>query len=78
MELAVITREALGLHVLATLLIEMNGGSARTVRSRSQRMRDQKILTALSSVFQTPQASGMPTKAQNSAALASSPPKPMP
>src|ERR1700686_4481383 len=39
---------------------------------------DQKILIALSSVFHTPQASGMPTKAQNSAALASSPPRPMP
>src|SRR6187431_299664 len=40
--------------------------------------RTQSILTALSSVFHTPQASGMPTKAQNSAALASSPPNPMP
>src|SRR6266478_1999024 len=39
---------------------------------------DQKILIALSSVFHTPQASGIPTKAQNSAALASSPPLPMP
>src|SRR6185312_10424590 len=38
----------------------------------------QSILTALSKVFHTPQASGMPTKAQNSAALASSPPNPMP
>src|SRR5471032_27703 len=39
---------------------------------------DQKILTTLSRVLYTPQASGMPTKAQNSAALASSPPLPMP
>src|SRR6266478_1234350 len=38
----------------------------------------QNILAALSSVFQTPQASGMPTKAQNSAALTSNPPLPMP
>src|SRR3954447_5105523 len=38
----------------------------------------QRILTALSSVFQTPQARGTPTKAQNIAALASSPPNPMP
>src|SRR6478735_3652030 len=39
---------------------------------------DQSILTALSSVFHTPHSSGMPTKAQNKAALASSPPNPMP
>src|SRR5258708_14858844 len=39
---------------------------------------NQKILTALSSVFHTPQASGTPTNAQNSAALTSSPPVPMP
>src|SRR5882724_5193593 len=39
---------------------------------------NQRILAALSSVFQTPQASGIPTKAQNSAALASRPPLPMP
>src|ERR1700738_2386399 len=37
-----------------------------------------KIAAALSSVTQTPQASGMPTKAQNSAALRSRPPLPMP
>src|ERR1700687_909923 len=39
---------------------------------------NQKILAALCSVIQTPHASGMPTKAQNSAAFASSPPSPMP
>src|SRR5258708_38369848 len=39
---------------------------------------NQKILSALSSVFHTPQASGMPTNAQNSAALTSRPPVPMP
>src|SRR5207237_8042875 len=39
---------------------------------------NQNILMALSSVFHTPQASGMPTKAQNSAALASKPPRSMP
>src|SRR6478672_2077347 len=38
----------------------------------------QKILAALSNVFHTPQASGIPTNNQNSAALASSPPLPMP
>src|SRR5260370_28729462 len=38
---------------------------------------DQKIFIALSSVFHTPHASGMPTKAQNSAALTSRPPLPM-
>src|ERR1700737_4910391 len=37
-----------------------------------------KIAAALCSVIQTPQASGMPTKAQNNAALASRPPLPMP
>src|SRR5580704_12668185 len=39
---------------------------------------DQRILAALCSVSQTPHARGMPTKAQNSAALASRPPLPMP
>src|ERR1700680_543763 len=39
---------------------------------------DQKILIALSSVFHTPQASGTPTNNQNSAALRSTPPLPMP
>src|SRR5258708_37228176 len=39
---------------------------------------DQKILIALTSVFHTPQASGIPTIAQNIRALASSPPLPMP
>ena len=39
---------------------------------------DQKILTALCIVIQTPHASGTPTKAQNSAAWRSSPPLPMP
>src|SRR5215471_8539763 len=38
----------------------------------------QKILAAFTSVFQTPQASGIPTKAQNSTACRSSPPLPMP
>jgi hypothetical protein len=38
----------------------------------------QKILAALSNVFHTPQASGIPTNSQSSAALASSPPLPMP
>src|SRR5690242_2645766 len=40
--------------------------------------RRQRILAALSNVFHTPQASGTPTNSQNSAALASSPPLPMP
>src|SRR6267142_2520241 len=39
---------------------------------------NQKILAALCSVIQTPHASGIPTKAQNSAAFASRPPNPMP
>jgi hypothetical protein len=39
---------------------------------------DQRIVAALCSVIQTPQGSGIPTNAQNIAALASSPPKPMP
>src|SRR5258708_36781922 len=39
---------------------------------------NQKIFAALSSVFHTPQASGTPTNAQNSAALTSRPPVPMP
>src|SRR5262249_16446185 len=38
----------------------------------------QRILAALSNVFQTPHASGMPTKSKNSAACQSSPPLPMP
>ena len=38
----------------------------------------QKILAALTSVFQMPQPSGMPTKHQNSAAWTSKPPLPMP
>src|SRR5689334_14794183 len=38
----------------------------------------QKILTALTSVVHTPQASGIPTNSQNKAALASRPPKPIP
>src|SRR6266702_3064345 len=50
----------------------------RARRAPRQSQCAQKILSALSSVFQTPQASGMPTKAQNSAALPSSPPLPMP
>jgi hypothetical protein len=57
-------------------------GIARSIAGRQlpsrDATRDQKILTALSSVFQTPQASGIPTKAQNNAALPSSPPNPMP
>ncbi len=39
---------------------------------------DQKILTALSKVFQTPHNNGIPTKSQNRPALASRPPLPMP
>src|ERR1700689_1891595 len=56
----------------------------RDVRETPSAFRDakrgchQKILAALSSVFHTPQASGMPTNAQNSAALTSRPPLPMP
>src|SRR4051812_40309283 len=42
------------------------------------RLQDQKIRSAFFSVIHTPQASGMPTKAQNTAALASKPPRPMP
>jgi len=38
----------------------------------------QKIFIAFTSVCHTPQASGTPTKAQNSTAVASSPPLPMP
>src|SRR5690349_13115790 len=45
---------------------------------RAARRYVQRILAALSSVFQTPQASGMPTNSQNSAACQSSPPLPMP
>src|SRR5271169_3627347 len=52
--------------------------AGRKLPSRGQVISDQKILAALSSVFHTPQASGMPTKAQNSAALTSKPPLPMP
>src|SRR5437763_453251 len=48
------------------------------VVARGEHSGDQKILAALSSVFQTPQASGTPTKAQNSTALMSNPPLPMP
>ena len=49
-----------------------------TNKGRPGEKPDQKILTALSSVFQTPQSRGTPTKAQNNAALASSPPNPIP
>src|SRR3954447_12954517 len=52
-------------------------GCGTTIASRTRRG-DQMILIALSRVFHTPQASGTPTKTQNSAALASSPPLPMP
>src|ERR1700733_4807707 len=45
---------------------------------RPAAMTDQKIWAALCSVIQTPHARGMPTKAQNKAALASKPPLPMP
>src|SRR5882757_2105385 len=45
------------------------GAAGRIVRPAGHAMFDQNILPALSSVFHTPQASGMPTKAQNSAAL---------
>src|SRR5882757_2081818 len=62
-------------------VVELNGKTkgvtGRTSPSRDA-MNGQKILAALCSVIQTPHARGMPTKAQNSAALASSPPNPMP
>src|SRR3954453_16061248 len=56
---------------------QKNGAAEQAAPFESSSL-DQKILTALSNVFQTPQASGTPTKAQNSAALTSKPPLPMP
>src|SRR5262245_66252617 len=50
------------------------GGSASVTLRRG----DQKILMAFFRVIHTPQARGMATKAQNSRALASRPPLPMP
>src|SRR5438105_427997 len=53
-------------------------GMRPALSPRRLAMFDQKILAALWSVIQTPHARGMPTKAQNNAAFASSPPNPMP
>src|ERR1700722_100863 len=59
-------------------LMEETDVVGRAKRTPHDADRDQNILAALSSVLYTPQASGIPTKAQNSAALASRPPLSMP
>jgi hypothetical protein len=77
---------------LSPLREERNGERGQTVRvaviramsiavptlSRAAIPADQKKIAAFFSVIQTPQHSGMPTKAQKIPTCASSPPLPMP
>src|SRR5215475_203040 len=65
-------------HQLSFLATRVLHAKRYTSLENALGIADQKILTALSKVFQTPQASGMPTNSQNNAAFASSPPLPMP
>src|SRR6266481_8900514 len=71
-------------HEKSPGLISLNffDGSAAEIAGRLTvprlKRRTYNIFAALSKVFHTPQASGMPTKAQNKAALTSSPPLPIP
>ena len=61
-------------------LVPVSGDAnrGRTPRCSAGRRDAIRNLIAFCSVIQTPQASGMPTKAQNAAAPASRPPLPMP